>query len=62
MGEEEMAGELLALARYCGSADVYRSAAWQQSLYRTLRGLVGAPAVGALAGLHRPRHPRVAAG
>lgn len=62
MGEEEIAGGLLALSRYSGSDHSCHSAAWQQSVYRTLRGLIGAPAVGALANLHRPRHPRVAAG
>jgi glycosyltransferase involved in cell wall biosynthesis len=60
IGEPAMADRLLALARYSGSADPRRSSSWQQPVYRTLRRLLGAQAVGSLASLHRPRKPQVA--
>ena len=60
-GEPALAEGLLALAHYSGSADPWRSAAWQQPVYQGLRRLLGAQAVGTLSALHRPRHPQVAA-
>jgi hypothetical protein len=60
-GEPALADRLLALARYSGSGDPGRSAAWQQPMYQTLRRLIGPRSSGHLAGLHRPRRPRVAA-
>jgi hypothetical protein len=62
IGESALADGLLALACYSGSADPARAATWQQPLYLALRRLIGSRAVGGLAGLHHPRHPKVAAG
>ena len=62
LGEQKMADNLLSLAHYSGSMNPSRSSAWQQSVYRTLRLLIGPSAVGSLAGLYRPRHPRVTTG
>ncbi|MEB3352753.1 MAG: glycosyltransferase family A protein [Cyanobacteriota bacterium] len=59
LGESSSAARLLALARYSGSANSGRSAAWQQWVYGNLRSLVGASIVGSLASLHRPRHPHL---
>lgn len=60
LAEPALADRLLALGRYCGDADRGRSGAWQQTVYKTLRRLIGSQAAGTLAGKHRPRQPQVA--
>lgn len=62
IGESSLADGLLDLARYSSSADSGRSAAWQQHVYRALRRLIGAQAIGALSAQHHPRQPRVVSG
>ena len=60
LGESTLAEGLLALARYSGSADPIRSAAWQQPVYQSLRKMLGPKVVGTLSKLYRPHHPQVA--
>jgi glycosyltransferase involved in cell wall biosynthesis len=62
LDEPELADEILALARYSGCMDPRRSAALQQSLYRTLRVCIGPSAAGSLMSLYRPRQPQVTSG
>jgi glycosyltransferase involved in cell wall biosynthesis len=59
LSEPELADELLALARFSGSMNPQASAAWQQSLYRTLRFCIGSTAVGSLASMYRSRKHQV---
>ncbi len=60
IGESSLADGLLALANYSGSADPARSATWQQTIYQTLRRLIGPKGSGQLARLHSPGRSKVA--
>lgn len=60
LGESALADNLLVLSRYSGAANPGRSGVWKQSVYQSLRRLIGSHSMGNLARQYRPRQPQVA--